>query len=438
VLILSLSQRLASLLRLPEVISIQDAKIRLLRLTIPADIHASGICFEAEGAHFSLSVNTQELVQPSSRAPKRAGHRKPGLGADTAAGGTRAVGLGASEDTTSRSPRGKAGYLANEGIPTAADLAQSFVDTEPAEEKAQLKAAVANARNLEESTLSESLELDSDEGYGSPLSLPGFVADFLQGVQARAEVHIKEVQVDICLKLDLSSFGSQTPPQGDFEDIRLRFSIDSFDLHPLTTNIHSQPSDAGQHAETNGPAYGKRRIHAGVTRAIFLSDSSILSFMAQFSGPPSPTATHVSSFKTVSRVNSGTEPSPASMDPPPRQPSTPDLASSGRALETVHPSLPVASEEQEESQRLERAARSIHSPLKESLRSDLESESDEESASRFSTSYHEAELQHGRSSREIPVDNSPRGKCLFQPAWCDITNTWQCRNDRFIPSSIPP
>ena len=85
------------------------------------------------------------------------------------------------------------------GLPTAGDLAQSFLQSEPAQEKAELKSAIAKSHHLDQSMISEDGTESIDEGIGTGLSLPTFVADFIKGVTDRLRITIKDIQAEATL-----------------------------------------------------------------------------------------------------------------------------------------------------------------------------------------------------------------------------------------------
>lgn len=98
-----------------------------------------------------------------------------------------------------------------EHLPTTYDLAQSFLDQEPREEKAQLAAEVATQSvDLSQSTSS----LDNDDealgyGYADGLSLPAFLTTFLKAVLDRVIVKVEDITVEADFMPGASGFLSQ-------------------------------------------------------------------------------------------------------------------------------------------------------------------------------------------------------------------------------------
>jgi autophagy-related protein 2 len=83
-------------------------------------------------------------------------------------------------------------------LPTPADLAESFLDAEPKEEKEELQAAITSRSQVLHRT-SASISDDEEElGLGNEgVSLPSFVAAFLKGVAERLQVKVENVSIRV-------------------------------------------------------------------------------------------------------------------------------------------------------------------------------------------------------------------------------------------------
>ncbi|KAJ9664046.1 autophagy- protein 2 [Neophaeococcomyces mojaviensis] len=202
-------------LDLPPTIIPKHASIRVLRVTIPADLHVSGIEVEVDGVNVSVDVDHttahDEGKRPRSRETKGPNHRdvvnRPRIATNTIhdPGGPQASTL----------------------LPTSEDLAASFLEVEPDTEKQELKAAVASRSTyLQQSNPSLDRSL-SDDGTGMPegFSLPGFVATFFAGIADRLSVTFKHIVVSLCLRIDND--------QQATEDLKLILKVEEISLEGL-------------------------------------------------------------------------------------------------------------------------------------------------------------------------------------------------------------
>lgn len=185
-------------------------------------------------------------------------------------------------------------------VPNTADLAQSFLATEPLSEKSRLEAAlVAGSHDLGGSaTVSddESSEDDSSFGTGQPLSLPGFLTGFLQGVVDRTQVMIKNVTFQLALEVPAELNSSRLEP------ISVQISLGQIEVEGVT-------SRAGGAEDVSGHREGKRHLSlsdiraslvsevdsfAGLSRSPSTVSNSLVSSPASTRNPPSREATFLS------------------------------------------------------------------------------------------------------------------------------------------------
>ncbi|KAH1579731.1 autophagy- protein 2 [Aspergillus fumigatus] len=168
-------EKLATLLQLPASSELLSAKVQFLKITVPADIYSSGIICEASGINVHLQLPSEESFStakdgnPNSRSPSKAG----------------------THDSSS-----------DHILPTPADLAESFLDAEPKEEKEELQAAITSRSQMLQRT-SASISDDEEElGLGNEgVSLPSFVAAFLKGVAERLQVRVDNVSIRVDMKM---------------------------------------------------------------------------------------------------------------------------------------------------------------------------------------------------------------------------------------------
>ncbi|KAK3358915.1 hypothetical protein B0T25DRAFT_79867 [Lasiosphaeria hispida] len=236
-------QKLERLLELPPNFSIQKAKVLVLRVTIPMDFYNSPITAEVDGVDVRLKVASKE-----EREQQQARKRRKAKGADDI-------------------------------VPTTADLAQSFLETQPSAEKKKLEEALAaESQDLGASvTMSESeSEDDTPYGTGQALSLPVFLTDFLQGVVDRMQIRIRGVtfQVDMEVPVDPS-----TPAP---ELVTFQLSLESINVEGVTT-----PTLGDDGTPTIVPKEGKRHILLDNIRAFLISEANVFSSLVRSPSMPS-------------------------------------------------------------------------------------------------------------------------------------------------------
>jgi autophagy-related protein 2 len=239
-------QKLERLLELPAAFSLQKARVLVLRVTIPMDFYTSPITAEVDGVDISLKVASKpENDQQHSRK------RRKGAGADDA-------------------------------VPTAADLAQSFLQTQPVEETKELEEALmAETQDLGASVAISEPESDdgSTFGTGQALSLPAFLTDFLQGIVDRMQVKIRGVTFQVNLEVPIAA-NAPTP-----ELVTFQLAMDNISVEGVTT-----PGQAAEGGPTIVPKDGKRHILLDNIRAFLISEANVLSSLAPSPSMPASVA----------------------------------------------------------------------------------------------------------------------------------------------------
>ena len=195
----------------------------------------------------------------------------------------------------------------NEGnlsqFPTTEKLAQSFLETEPVEEKAQLKAAIAKSQHLDQSQISEDGDEPSEEGFGTALSLPGFVAGFLKGITDRFSLIVKDIEVSIGMNFESLA----TRASGMFtEELSFRLSVDAIRLLAVDPNDVEESRGSREDVSDELEAF-YRRISITGLRGDIVTDDTLFSAFAQPSETSSPLTAHSAGLPT--RLNkSGGQP----------------------------------------------------------------------------------------------------------------------------------
>ncbi|CAI7571873.1 unnamed protein product [Penicillium glandicola] len=259
-------EKLSALLNLPPSCELLSARVKLLRITLPADFHNSGILCEANG----IEVHIRLLPEESKTGQH--GKRK-----------------------------GKDEYSA---VPTPSGLAESFLESEPKEEREELQAAISSqSQVLPHDPLAWSTDDDEDLGLGSEtLSLPSFVAGFLKGVVDRFQLKIKDVavRVDMELKQDGTS---KRQPEHKPDLVAGLLSIGEIDVHGVSEKT-AGPEEGIPFRE------GKRLISIADINVGLVSDPSVFSNYSRFAAPASPTTT----MRSKGSQPSSRAPSPSPLD----------------------------------------------------------------------------------------------------------------------------
>jgi autophagy-related protein 2 len=253
-------------LNLPPSCELLGARIQLLRITVPADIHSSGVICEASGIDVHIRLSSDE----------------------------------ASLGKNGKERGSKSGPAA---VPTATDLAQSFLESEPKEERDELKAALSSqSQVIQHDPLAYGDDEEDELGLGSETtSLPSFVAGFLKGVVDRLQLSIKNVavRVDMELKQDGTS---KRQPEDKPDLVSGLLSVGEIDVHGVSEDTVS-PEEGLPLRE------GKRLISIADVNVGLISDPMVFSNYSRFAAPPSPTTTRSKESQPSSRA-----PSPPLLD----------------------------------------------------------------------------------------------------------------------------
>lgn len=246
-----------------------------MRITVPADIYNSGIICEASGINVHLRLLAGE---PSQGQPGRTKFK-----------------------TSSAQGQSESGE--DQVLPTPSNLAESFLESEPKEEKEELQAAISSQSHVLQRSSSFTDEDDEEMGLGDEtLSLPSFVAGFLKGVADRLQLNIKDVVVrmDMELKQDAPL---KRQPEDKPDVVAGLLSMQEIDVHGVS-EFSSGPEESPPLRQ------GKRLISLENISLGLVSDSVVFSNYSQFTAPASPTTTMHSKESQSSRA-----PSPPGFNP---------------------------------------------------------------------------------------------------------------------------
>ncbi|KAF5024794.1 hypothetical protein F66182_3138 [Fusarium sp. NRRL 66182] len=252
-------------LNLPETFRIQKAKVLLLRVTIPMDFYTSPIIVEVDGVDIRLQVLGAE--------PRLS--RSPGT----------------------KTPEGAA-------VLNTVDLAQSFLETQSRSERQQLEDALAAETQDLGASVSMSDDGSEDDlayGTGQSLSLPAFLADFLQGIVDRTQVRIKGVNFQLDVEVPVEPNSTTT------EMVSFQVALEGIDVEGVTTRAYDTDG-----SPTIVPKEGKRHVSLSNVRAYLISEANVFSALVR---SPSVTSPSLASSPAMTR------------NPPSRQATTLSLSS---------------------------------------------------------------------------------------------------------------
>ncbi|KAL8853628.1 MAG: hypothetical protein Q9221_001614 [Calogaya cf. arnoldii] len=288
-------KKLASLLNLPPSFVLVKASVRLLRLTVPADLYNSGIVAEVTGVDVHLNAipdnheegktntrNSQGTQMRNRKVTDRPRSLRPKIHDPGGTSPSLAHGVGARNESSD------SGVL-----PTTDDLAKSFLQIEPTEEKDQLQAAVAQSHHLDESQVHVVFDEITTVGVGDGLSLPAFLSGFLKGIGDRFRLSLSEIRVDISLQVDLPSESSRTSSASEkLEKVTLRLSVRNIEYASVFSSENKTYNDTNPSSDGTKPANPiqtpqNRQIKLSDVQGAVLSDASMFSSLSRSLAPSS-------------------------------------------------------------------------------------------------------------------------------------------------------
>ncbi|OCK85551.1 hypothetical protein K432DRAFT_421693 [Lepidopterella palustris CBS 459.81] len=247
-------------LNLPPEVDLSKARVSLLRVTLNLDLANPRIVIEFEGAqvHATLSKDKQNCHH-NVEDRETAGSRSPG-----------------EEDRH---------------LPTAEDLATSFLREEPPEEIEELEEALnTQSEYLQESTMSS--EDGDDEGavgMGTKVGLPVMLRNFITKALNNLEMIVKNI--DFQIDGHLSSEPASSSPNDETSSVAVNFHIDCVSIDGLVSGDPevdtSSVGDALPSTATNR-RNGKRRMHLESICARLISDPESFASLSRVSRPSSP------------------------------------------------------------------------------------------------------------------------------------------------------
>ncbi|KAG6032870.1 hypothetical protein E4U40_005808 [Claviceps sp. LM458 group G5] len=259
-------KKLQRLLSLPSTFGVEKAKILVLRITIPMDFYTSPIVVQVDGVDVRLKV------------------------LDDASKVAQATSFESHDDPISP-------------VPNTTHLAQSFLETEPISERRQLESALAAENNDLGASVTMSSDDESEDdaqfGTGQPLSLPGFLTDFLQGIVDRTQITIQDVAFQLEMEVPAECNSA------NLEQIALQISLGRIEIEGLTSDARITTNDppTGLHRkdkrhlsliDIRACLLSEVDAFAGLTRAPLIASPFIASSPAMTRNPTSRQATFLS------------------------------------------------------------------------------------------------------------------------------------------------
>lgn len=172
-----------------------------------------------------------------------------------------------------------------QGLPTPSNLAESFLETEPKEEKEELQAAISSQSHIlqRNSSLDEEEE-DYEVGLGNEtMSLPSVLAGFLKGVADRLQLKIKDVAVRVDMELKQDAPSNRQPE--DKTDLVAGFlTVGEINVHGVS-GFTAGPDEPLPHRES------KRLLSLVDVNLGLVSDPVVFANYSRFTAPASPTTT---------------------------------------------------------------------------------------------------------------------------------------------------
>ncbi|KAG9243896.1 hypothetical protein BJ878DRAFT_422546 [Calycina marina] len=256
-------KKLESLLQLPSTFELVQARILLLRVTVPVNITSGQLQVEVEGVE--CEVRVKDIHNARTNHDRKRQRKTSGARDSQGPNVSRRRDSRIKDDDTDST------------ILTAADLAQSFLQTEPAKEKAELEAALMSDNHDPEysSILSDDEEIPM--GTGTALSVPDWIARLIQGVVDRLEIRIRGVSVNLNVEVYRESDSLQIASTPATDLLTVQLKIESVDIEGVGYDLE------GMRASEASLKPGKRLVSLEKIRGALISDANLFTTLARSS-----------------------------------------------------------------------------------------------------------------------------------------------------------
>ena len=271
--------KISALLKLQPNFTITKAKISTLLVIVPADLYQSSIVLEVDEIDVDVRADSSEDQTGATFKESTYWDGRPGKPSRTVKADRPRRTHPIVHDPGGWPDSDESSDDEDIQLPTTFDLAQSFVQAEPTQERSELQAAVARSLYLNHSQTSSDDSLDGSElGVGTENYLPAFLAGFLKGVGDRVQVTIERLKVDLDVSL-----ANKDDAQA-VEDVKIRLLIGSISVDEASQN------SAGKHT---------RRIAMKSIHLSIISEPSLFSNLARSAAPSSPETAQASTVMTA-------------------------------------------------------------------------------------------------------------------------------------------
>lgn len=334
--------KFGALLGLPEQFKIQVACVTSVKILVPADIHTSSIVVTIQGVRVDAHIYKPILPKKTGASSSSKKHTS----------------------TTSQSSWHTFGNEKHEsGLPTTHDLAKSFLAEEPLAEKRELEAVLASQpADVRQSVASlASTESDLEEGVGTGVGLPSFLAAFLQGIGDRLQVNVQ----DVVVRLDISDL-HQGQKLGD--ESTLAVSALGFEIANI--EIHDAGLDSARHSNQQQQVEGGRRqIVLKQLRTFLFREDPGLSLIGQ-PGTEISSALHLGKSVSIDTISDSSDHGTSTMNEDDK-----DAASTY----SLHDALRTCRQDKDARSKQNMASSGMTTPRSARSRTDLQSRSGEAS-----------------------------------------------------------
>ncbi|KAK3117068.1 autophagy- protein 2 [Teratosphaeriaceae sp. CCFEE 6253] len=286
-------EQIGKLAQLPSGLRVETARVLSLRMTIPADLYQSGVEVDVDGievvvklVHSAEGRRKQEAIPAASPTASRSPeHRKV----------HRRLRSPPPRSSNSPDAHGDDSYL-----PSAEEVAQSFLLEEPGIERRVFEASIATqTNNMEQSSISESSD-GGDVGIGSPVSVPGFLAGFLKAMADRVQIRVANLVIN--LETELAGEGHDLAP------VTLRLSVGTINVDSVANG-----SDLDLHR-------GQRNVDVKELFVELVTDSTTFSQLSEAPFTSSPKSSKRESETSSQSVRADTDSATIASERGPRSP----------------------------------------------------------------------------------------------------------------------
>ncbi|OJD35806.1 autophagy-related protein 2 [Diplodia corticola] len=253
--------KLTSFLPLPPNFQVGEAYVNDLRITVPANLQ--GVSIDTSGI-----VVKGKLSQDGDEDASHTRH-------------TSAKGTG------------------SDAIPTAEDLAKSFIQEESAEERRQLEAAIhSQSQHLHQdpftgsSVYSDDVD-ESELGMGVGLTVPDYLTNYLHLMEDTVQLSVGDIELHVETEIPSEGWEDDEPVQAD-----LVIHIGGIEVEGLTVGGPEAPFSPEQQSQTRP---GKRKITLkALSAGVLLDEQSMARSRIASSLAASSTASRIARSDSIS------------------------------------------------------------------------------------------------------------------------------------------